>query len=79
VRVKLVTPGFFETLGIPILQGRSFEEQDLDAGRRSVVINQALAERMWPQRDPVGRILMARIRCMSVVTEISFLCNQRYR
>ena len=67
VRVNSVTPGFFETLGIPIVQGRGFEEKDLDANRHSVVINQALAERMWPQTDPVGQILMVGSKPYEVV------------
>jgi putative ABC transport system permease protein len=65
--MNLVTPGFFETLGIPILQGRGFEEKDLDASRHSVVINQTLAERMWPQKDPVGKILMVGSKPYEVV------------
>jgi predicted permease len=67
VRQNLVTPGFFETLGIPIVQGRGFEEKDLDGRRHSIVINQALAERMWPQEDPVGRILMVGSKPYEVV------------
>jgi len=56
--LNLVTPGFFEALSIPIVQGRGFEEKDLDASRHSVVINQSLAERMWPQTDAVGKTVM---------------------
>ena len=67
VRFNLVTPGFFETLGIPIVQGRGFEERDFDAGRHSVVINQALAERMWPQQDAVGKILVVGSKPYEVV------------
>jgi predicted permease len=62
-----VTPGFFETLGIPITQGRGFEERDLEASRHSVVINQALAERMWPQSEPIGKILMVGSKPYEVV------------
>src|SRR5262249_44138028 len=38
VKINFATPGFFETLGIPILRGRGFEEKDLDANHHSVVI-----------------------------------------
>jgi hypothetical protein len=62
-----VTPGFFETLGIPILQGRSFGDRDLDASRHTVIVNQALAERLWPQKDPVGRVLMIGAKPYEVV------------
>ncbi len=66
-RLNNVTPGFFETLGIPIVQGRGFEPQDLDDGRSSVVINQALADRMFPQQDAIGRTLMVGTRACEVV------------
>lgn len=48
-----VSPGFLETLRIPITQGRSF--QTLDQGRKVAIINQAMAQRFWPGLNPVGR------------------------
>jgi len=52
---RLISPGYFHTLGIPLLKGRAFTEQD-DAGNPwRVVISQRLAERLWPGEDPIGR------------------------
>ncbi len=48
-----VSPGFLETLRIPITQGRSFQAQD--EGRKVAIINQAMAQRFWPGLNPVGR------------------------
>jgi predicted permease len=50
-----VTSRFFETLDVPIVRGRGFAE--LEAGTRSgvAVVNQALAGRLWPGEDPIGR------------------------
>jgi putative ABC transport system permease protein len=53
----LVTPGFFETLAIPIVRGRAFDERDTQAGRQSVVVDQVLAARLWPDTDPIGQNL----------------------
>ena len=50
-----VTPGYFETLGIPILKGRSFEERDNDTAPRVVIVDERLAEHFWPNSDPLGR------------------------
>ena len=50
----LVAPAFFETLAIPIVRGRSFGAGE--AGT-SVVVNQVLAARLWPDADPVGQTL----------------------
>jgi hypothetical protein len=47
----------FETLGIPVLRGRVFEEQDRSGAREVVVISETLARRYWPDNDPVGQIM----------------------
>jgi len=53
-----VTPGYFRTLGIPLLQGRGFDQRD-DADRSPVVIvSQSLARRVWPGASPIGRKLL---------------------
>jgi predicted permease len=48
-----VGPGFFQTMGIPILHGREFGREEKNA----VVINHAMAQQFWPGEDPVGRYL----------------------
>jgi predicted permease len=53
----LVTPGFFETLTIPIVSGRAFDARDSQSGRQSVVVDQVLAARLWPDTDPIGQTL----------------------
>ena len=53
----LVTPGFFETLAIPIVRGRPFDDRDTQSGRQSVVVDQVLAARLWPDSDPIGQTL----------------------
>jgi predicted permease len=50
-----VTPGYFETLGIPLLRGRSFTAADRDSAALVVVISDAMARRFWPGADPIGR------------------------
>jgi putative ABC transport system permease protein len=50
---QFVTIGYVETMGIPVLQGRGFEEQDL-AGAPAVMINESLARKFFTDRDPIG-------------------------
>ena len=50
-----VTPGYFETMGIPVVLGRSFREQDTAAASRAVVINDAFAQQWYKGENPVGR------------------------
>lgn len=52
--MKLVTPDYFRTLGVPIVQGRAFGEEDLPERGRVVMINETLARRHWPEGDAVG-------------------------
>ena len=52
---RVASPGYFEAMGIPILAGRTFQSQDLDGSQTVAVINQALAQRVWPGSDPIGQ------------------------
>ncbi len=53
--LNIVTPGYFQTLRIPIIRGRAFEDRDRRLGLTQIVLNQALADRLWPNQDPVGQ------------------------
>jgi len=54
-RTDAVVPGFFDTVGIELLQGRDFDASDLPDGPRVAVINQTMAELAWPGEDAVGK------------------------
>jgi putative ABC transport system permease protein len=49
------TPGYFRTLGIPLVEGRDFTDRDGPGSPKVVIINRALAKAFWPDEDPVGR------------------------
>jgi len=57
VEFTLVDDGYFETIGTPILRGRGIERTDEASSEPAVVITQALAERLWPGEEAVGRQL----------------------
>jgi putative ABC transport system permease protein len=50
-----VAPGYFEAMRIPLRRGRYFEERDGKDSRRVVIVDERLARRFWPNRDPIGR------------------------
>ena len=53
---RIALPGYFETMGISLVAGRSFTDQDgINDGSRAVVVNETFAKRFWPNQDPVGR------------------------
>src|SRR6185369_15188312 len=55
---RVVTPGFFQAMKIPLLRGREFTDADVPVGASLVVIvSQATARRFWGDADPLGRTL----------------------
>jgi putative ABC transport system permease protein len=57
VQTNNIGIGFFETLGIPLLRGRDFNENDNPQAPKAMIINEAMANRFWPNLDPVGKRL----------------------
>ena len=57
-RFRSVSPGYFATLGIPLLKGRDFTASDDDKAEKVVIINQTIAETLFPGEDPINRRLM---------------------
>lgn len=55
VKWRYVTRGYFSALGIPILRGRGFTEDDLAKGRQAIILSESLARRLYPKTDPLGR------------------------
>jgi predicted permease len=55
VLYNTVDNGYFETMGVPFVRGRIFRTTDTATSPRVAVINQAMADRYWPNRDAIGR------------------------
>ena len=54
-RFNFVSPEYFDTLTIPLLRGRRFTAQEVNAGTPVIVISEATARRYWPAADPLGK------------------------
>jgi putative ABC transport system permease protein len=50
-----VSPGYFETLQVPLIAGRYFNESDTDTAPRVIIVDERLANRFWPGTNPLGR------------------------
>jgi predicted permease len=50
-----VTPGYFESMGVTLTRGRFFDQRDVTGAPPVLMIDEKLAQRFWPNQDPVGR------------------------
>jgi len=58
--VRIVSPDYFRTMRIPLLRGRYFDEHDTKGATEAVIVDETLAERFWPDEDPIGKRLQRR-------------------
>ena len=52
---NLVDSAFFDTVDLPVIQGRGFHDEEATAGRRLAVMNETAARQHWPNQDPLGK------------------------
>lgn len=54
-RFRSISPGFFGTLGVPLVEGRDFRDSDKDGAERVVIVSQSVANSLFPGQDPINR------------------------
>ncbi|HVG17890.1 MAG TPA: ABC transporter permease [Blastocatellia bacterium] len=74
-----VSPHFFTTMGIPVLQGRDFNEQDSEQSLKTVIIDQTLAKNLWPGEDPLGKRIKAGAPDSPWMTIVGVVGDVKYR
>jgi predicted permease len=74
-----VTPAYFETLGIPLLQGRVFDDADTAGQGRRIIVNETMARRFWPNGDVVGRFVRFNPREPFDVEVVGVAADAHYR
>jgi len=75
VELHEIAPRLLETLRIPLIQGRDFDDRDLAGRPRVVIVNETLAKRMWPDGQPIERPLIINeqsYRVVGVVKDAQF-------
>jgi putative ABC transport system permease protein len=55
--VRIVSSEYFRTMGIPLVQGRYFDQHDTKEAPEAVIVDESFAERFWPNEDPIGKRL----------------------
>jgi len=79
VDYREITPGFFNAMGIPLRQGRTFSEADSETADKVVIVNQAFVRRHFPTRNPIGeRIFLGKTSCeiVGVVGDVKSYLDQ---
>jgi putative ABC transport system permease protein len=80
---QVVSPGYFRTLGIPLLKGRFFDERDQENAESVVIINESIAHRIFGGADPIGQQLDDRgdlfNRPRHLTTIIGVVANVQHR
>jgi predicted permease len=80
IDINVVGPGYFRTLGIPLVRGHEFDERDGKTSRPVVIINERLAQLFWPGEDPIGKGLRTGRRPGSLAPEVvGVVKDVRYR
>ena len=78
VDVYTGSPGFFETVGLPIVRGREFQESDFAA----VVVSRSLARIFWPREDPLGKTMVVdhvTVTVVGVAKDVEATASRRRR
>ena len=65
--MRVVTPGYFSTLKIPLRSGRMFDARDSASSAEVVIINEEAARRYWPDKNPIGQSINIGVRLVSGV------------
>ena len=55
--MRLVSPGYFRAVGVPLLRGRNFADHDRETSAPVVIVSESAARRYWPGEDPIGQSL----------------------
>jgi putative ABC transport system permease protein len=54
-RYRVCSPDYFETMGITVMKGRAFNDQDKGGAQPVVIVNETFARKYWPTQDPIGK------------------------
>ncbi len=55
--VRVVSDGYIKAMGMSLREGRDFTERDTPKSKQVIIINEALARRLWPRQNPIGQII----------------------
>lgn len=75
---NVVDPAYLATMRIPLLRGRWLTEQDTDKTPKVAVINEAMAKKLWPNQDPLGKRFSVRTSTSSPIEVVGVVRQGKY-
>jgi predicted permease len=79
IMTNVISPGYFRTMQIPILEGRDFEDRDAAKSQRVVIVNQKMAETLWPGESAVGKRITIGIENRDLWEVVGVVKTGKYR
>jgi putative ABC transport system permease protein len=78
---QVISPDYFRVMRIPLIRGRALDERDLNPAPSTVLVNQSLARKIWPQEDAIGKRLRLKADApwLAVVGIVSDIKNEGSR
>ncbi|HEV7377152.1 MAG TPA: ABC transporter permease [Pyrinomonadaceae bacterium] len=68
--VRAIDENYFNTMGIPLVNGRTFNKQEAIEDRKVAVVNETMARKYFPGEDPIGKRLLVNMKATPELTEI---------
>jgi predicted permease len=79
VGTSVVSPGYFDTLGVSLLRGRPFAAGDVESAPKVAIVNDAMAKKYWPSRDPIGATITITSRANERVEVVGVVSTSKTR
>ena len=79
VNMEVVAPGYFRTLGVPVLRGRTFTDQDREDAAPVIVVSESAARHYWAGNDPIGKRVVMGADPDRAFTVVGVVPDTRYR
>jgi predicted permease len=76
---NIVTPGFFQAMGIPLLRGRDFNHQDRSGAPLAAIVNEALVREYWPGHDGLGMTIDVGGQSGQATQVVGVVSDSKYR
>jgi predicted permease len=76
---NIITPGYFRTIGIPFVRGRDLADTDRAGGTAVAVINEEMARRLFPERDPLGSRFLLQWKPAAIVEIVGIVKDGKFR